>query len=204
MTFAMVAARSNIVAERAKRAIAPHALPDELKNAIGRSHMSPWYVVHTKPRQEQLAAENLLRQHYAVYLPRIKLFKHLRGRQQIQFEPLFPRYLFVRPESDAHSIAPIRSTLGVSNLVRFGNQPALMRNETLNAIRAFEAGNHDAPDVEISPFKPGKRIQVVGGPLCGLEGMVSDVRQDRVLVLLNLLGHETRVNLRQRQLKVTN
>lgn len=33
----------------------------------------PWYVVHTKVRQEQTACENLARQGYAVYMPRIKI-----------------------------------------------------------------------------------------------------------------------------------
>lgn len=28
-----------------------------------------WYVVYTKPRQEQTARQNLLRQHFEVWLP---------------------------------------------------------------------------------------------------------------------------------------
>ncbi|MFP4155860.1 MAG: transcription termination/antitermination NusG family protein, partial [Halothiobacillaceae bacterium] len=30
-----------------------------------------WYVVQTKPRQERIAEENLSRQNYAVYCPRL-------------------------------------------------------------------------------------------------------------------------------------
>ncbi|MCI0507213.1 MAG: transcription/translation regulatory transformer protein RfaH, partial [Gammaproteobacteria bacterium] len=34
--------------------------------------MKYWYTVHTKPRQEAIAEENLLRQGFTVYLPRMQ------------------------------------------------------------------------------------------------------------------------------------
>lgn len=162
----------------------------------------PWYVVHTKVRQEQTACENLARQGYAVYLPRIKILKRLRGRQQAQLEPLFPRYVFVQPGSLAHSIAPVRSTLGVTALVRFGHEPAVMRPATLQGIREFEARQNEARDEDISPFQRGERVRVVEGPLTGLEGLISDVSQQRVIVLMELLGQDTRVSLSRDQLLV--
>jgi transcriptional antiterminator RfaH len=162
----------------------------------------PWYVVHTKVRQEQTACENLARQGYKVYLPQMKMLKRSRGRQQAQYEPLFPRYIFLQPGSAAHSISPVRSTLGVSTLVRFGQEPAVMRLETLRNIRNFEACRNGASDVEISPFQPGVHIRVADGPLTGLEGLISDVSQERVVVLMHLLGQDTRVSLSYHQLLV--
>jgi transcriptional antiterminator RfaH len=160
----------------------------------------PWYVVHTKVRQEQTASDNLARQGYAVYLPRIKILKRSRGRQRAQQEPLFPRYLFVQPASTTHSIAPVRSTLGVTTIVRFGQEPAVMRPETLESIRDFEARRNAASDEDISPFQPGERIRVAAGPLTGLEGLISDVSHERVVVLMHLLGQDTRVSLSHHQL----
>jgi transcriptional antiterminator RfaH len=127
----------------------------------------PWYVVHTKVRQEQTAWDNLVRQGYSVYLPRIKILKRIRGRQRALQEPLFPRYLFVQPRSVAHSIAPVRSTLGVTTLVRFGQEPAILRPETLRCIREFETRRNAARDEDISPFRPGERVRVAAGPLAG-------------------------------------
>jgi transcriptional antiterminator RfaH len=164
----------------------------------------PWYVVHTKVRQEQTACENLARQGYAVYMPRIKILKRSRGRQQAQQEPMFPRYIFVQPGSDAHSIAPVRSTLGVTSIVRFGQEPAVMRPAILKSIRDFEARRNEASDQDISPFQPGERVRVADGPLTGLEGLISDVSQDRVIVLMQLLGQDTRVSLSYHQLLVAN
>lgn len=162
----------------------------------------PWYVVHTKVRQEQTACDNLVRQGYVVYLPRIKILKRIRGHQKVQQEPLFPRYLFLQPGSTAHSIAPVRSTLGVTTMVRFGQEPAVMRPETLKSIHDFEVHRNAAKDEDISPFQPGERIRVASGPFIGLEGLVSDVSQERVVVLMQLLGQDTRVNLSHHHLLV--
>jgi transcriptional antiterminator RfaH len=164
----------------------------------------PWYVVHTKVRQEQKACENLARQGFAVYLPRLKVLKRCRGRQQARLEPLFPRYIFLQPGSAAHSIATVRSTLGVAGIVRFGQEPAAIRPETLKNIRDFETRQNEAPDEDISPFQPGERIRVADGPLTGLEGLISKVSQQRVIVLMHLLGTDTRVSLSRHQLLLAN
>lgn len=155
----------------------------------------PWYVVHTKARQEQPACENLSRQGYVVYLPRIKVMKRTRGRQQALLAPLFPRYIFLQPASVEQSLAPVRSTLGVATIVRFGQEPAQMQNETVRNIRDFEAQRNAAKDVDISPLQPGERVRIADGPLSGFEGLISSVSQQRVVVLMHLLGLDTQVSL---------
>lgn len=171
--------------------------------ANGCSPTLPWYVVHTKVRQEQMACENLVRQGFAVYLPRLKVLKRRRGRQQVLLEAMFPRYIFVQPGSVAHSIAPVRSTLGVATLVRFGHEPAIMREEILTRIRDFEVRQNEVTKDVISPFRPGGRVSVVDGPLAGLEGLISEVSQERVVVLMHLLGASTRVTMSYHQVIAT-
>ena len=56
-----------------------------------------WYLVHTKPRQEDIALSNLLRQDYECYLPTLPVEKLRKGGLALVEEPLFPRYLFIRP-----------------------------------------------------------------------------------------------------------
>ena len=85
-----------------------------------------WYLVQTKPRQEQCALDNLQRQGYECYLPTLRAEKIRQGAVAVVAEPLFPRYLFIRlsQENSAPSWAPIRSTKGVTRLVSFGVEPA--------------------------------------------------------------------------------
>jgi hypothetical protein len=81
-----------------------------------------WYLVHTKPRQEEIALANLERQGYECYLPQMRIERVRRRKAEVTTEPMFPRYLFIRLDSSdqGKSWSPIRSTLGVSQLVHFG------------------------------------------------------------------------------------
>lgn len=163
---------------------------------------SAWYVAHTKPRQEQVAQENLRRQGFGVYLPKLKVLKYFGRRRQIAFEPLFPRYLFFRPAHAGQSIAPVRSTLGVASIVRFGAVPALLQPDTLESIRAFECQRNEADLAQLSGLERGMTVVVTSGPLAGLHGLVDMVSKERVIVLMRLLGEETKVKLSLGELKL--
>jgi transcriptional antiterminator RfaH len=154
---------------------------------------SPWYVIHTKPRQEKEAAAQLLNQAYDVYLPMFTHWRKMKGAWAHTEEALFPRYLFARPTSPSQSIGPMRSTRGVSTIVRFTHEPALIPVATVEAIRA-EADRLAAQHQEaVSPFGAGDSVNVITGPLAGLQGIVSRNAQERVIVLIELLGKTQRL-----------
>jgi transcriptional antiterminator RfaH len=64
---------------------------------------SGWYVVQTQINAEAKAARNLLRQGFAIYLPRyLKRRSHARKIEKVP-APLFPRYLFVQIDLETQS-----------------------------------------------------------------------------------------------------
>ena len=154
-----------------------------------------WYLVYTKPRQEGLAQENLERQAYVVYLPRVRLMRKRQGRQVAVIEPLFPRYLFIHLDTQSDNWGPIRSTFGVASLVRFGNEPAKVPDDFVAHLKAQEGleGLHEwaAPKMNL-----GDRMRVTEGPLKGYEGvLLAKSGQARVMLLLDMLGKEVRTHL---------
>ncbi len=160
-----------------------------------------WYLAYTKPRNEQIAGTQLSRQGYAVYLPQYKALKRTSDGMVAHHSPLFPRYVFFRPGHPAQSIAPVRSTVGVSHLVRFGVTPATVSDELFGALRTFEQERESASLIDLSVLKAGRRVSVCAGPLKGLEGLVSARAGTRVTVLLDVLGRQTRVSLPEHQLE---
>jgi transcriptional antiterminator RfaH len=174
---------------------------DQAVNDDGRPAQG-WYLVYTKPRSETLAAAQLARQGYDAYLPLYKTFKRGPGGMVAEHGPMFPRYVFFRPGSAGQSIAPVRSTVGVSNLVRFGVTPATVSSDLLDALRAFEQQREQADPSTFSPFQPGRRVLVCAGPLKGLEGLVSRTAGQRVTVLLDMLGQGTPVGIAAHDLEV--
>jgi transcriptional antiterminator RfaH len=179
-------------------------VPDEKKTArrpLDGSH--PWYVVHTKPRQEDVALENLERQGYSCYLPRLRVQKPLARKLTLIDEPMFPRYLFIGVNDlfVSKGSSPIRSTRGVSGLVRFGSDPAQIRFELLTAIFAREQLQHQKPE---QPFKPGDHVTFAHGPLAGIESIYQAANgEERSMVLLRLLNRPVKLQVDTAQLRKT-
>ncbi len=155
-----------------------------------------WYVVHTKPRREAVAADNLQRQGYTVYLPRLQRRKYRRTRWVDIIEPLFPRYLFIRLTLNADNIAPLRSTRGVSALVRFGDAPAPVPEAFIASLKQTEDPQLGCHRHRETPLKAGAKATIVQGPFAGVTGIVERVSGDeRVYLLLDMLGRQNRVAL---------
>ena len=89
--------------------------------------------------------------------------------------------------------SPIRSTFGVLNMVRFGGQPAIIPKQAIENIQQQEQLLLGEPS-EYPDWKTGDRVQVIDGPFAGLNGIFQKQNsQERVIVLLNLLGQENSV-----------
>ncbi|MEP4147168.1 MAG: transcription/translation regulatory transformer protein RfaH [Halioglobus sp.] len=156
--------------------------------------MHQWYAVQTKPRQESVAQEQLQRQGYTAYLPRIRLKKRRRSQWLDVTEPLFLRYLFIQVDADEQSLAPVRSTVGVAGLVRFGQLLRPVPDTVIEYLRSVEdaaLGERDGTDY---PHKPGDKVEVLDGPFTGLTALFQMADgKERALLLVDLLGRSTEV-----------
>ncbi|SBT09448.1 Transcription antitermination protein RfaH [Candidatus Propionivibrio aalborgensis] len=154
-----------------------------------------WYLIHTKPRQEKCALDNLEQQGYQCYLPTLPSEKLRQRVLMVTDEPLFPRYLFIRlgQGDSAKSWSPIRSTTGVSRLVSFGVEPAKIADGLIELLRAQEAAVQGEPE---PLFKPGERVRLTEGAFVGIEGIyqMSDGER-RVMVLIEMLSKPVTVRV---------
>lgn len=156
--------------------------------------MSNWYLIHTKVRQERVALNNLERQGFECFLPLIRAEKLRQGALQVVQEPLFPRYLFIRLGTglESQSWAPIRSTVGVSRLVTFGQTPAQIEDELIAQLQV----KTDSTEVQMRHFEPGEQVVVTDGPFVGVEAIyqMADA-EGRVMVLLNILSKQVKMSV---------
>jgi transcriptional antiterminator RfaH len=152
-----------------------------------------WYLIHTKPRQEDTALVNLERQGYCCYCPQLRIEKIRRRKAELVTEPMFPRYLFIRLDTstNAKSWSPIRSTFGVSQLVHFGSRPAKVDNRLVDLLRKREQAS--PPE---TLFQSGDAVLITEGPFAGIEAtyQMADAER-RSLVLLDLLSKAVRVQI---------
>ena len=164
---------------------------------LDASAQSDWFLAYSKPRLEELALENLLRQSYEAWCPTIKKVPARRRKSDeaalFGQEVLFPRYVFFRPAHAEQSIGPVRSTQGVVSMVRFGVEFARLSHEKLVQIAHRVEQQQDLGAAELMGLKPGTAVKVSAGPLKGLDALVRMTAADRVVVLLQLLGKDHEV-----------
>lgn len=159
--------------------------------------MLRWYLVLTKPRSEATAKVHLERQGYGIFFPRLRELVLSRGRRIERVVPLFPRYLFSRLNVSSQSLAPMRSSVGVSEIVRFGRDYVVVPDAIVEDLM-----RRADPDSGLHVLKrrrslePGTSVQFVGGAFDGLDGIFErDDGDQRVLVLLRFLGREVSVRV---------
>lgn len=154
-----------------------------------------WFLVYAKPRQEETAKIQLSRQGYGIYLPMAQQTRQRGARRITYIEPLFPRYLFIHLNTCTDDWGPIRSTVGVSALVRFGKEPALVPDELIGLLRSRESatGLH----VWTTPgFRTGQTVRVMEGAMQGYEGIfIAASGHARAMVLLDILGRKVRASV---------
>jgi transcriptional antiterminator RfaH len=155
-----------------------------------------WYVVQTQPNGEAKAAQNLQQQGYRIYLPRyLKRRRHARKVDTVA-KPLFPRYMFVAIDPASQRWRSIQSTFGVARLVCNGDEPAMVPDGVVQAIRARE-DDRGFIALDAKPaFAPGDKVRVLAGAFMDSAGLFNGLADhDRVSILLDMLGRKVRVSL---------
>lgn len=162
-----------------------------------RSCLPKWFLVFTKPSGEKVAEINLERQGYFVYHPRLAKPARYRNRWVDRVVSLFPRYLFVEIDATRQSLAPVRSTVGVVNVVSFGSMPAVVPADIVNGLMRCAdpaSGLHFLDHNR--KLQSGSPVTITAGAFEGLNGIFEkEVGNHRVIVLLRLLGLDTPVRL---------
>jgi len=166
--------------------------------------VSSWYLIYSKPRQEIIAKDNLIRQGYDIYLPMVRSRRRRSNRMPEVIEPMFPRYLFISLNKESDNWAPINSTIGVSSLVKFGGQAASVPDRLISTIKLHE----DQYGVQVllpSVYKQGDRVRIVNGSFEGYAGMfLSKSGSQRVTILLNIAGMTATTQLQEIDLELVN
>jgi transcriptional antiterminator RfaH len=145
-----------------------------------------WYLVHTKPRQEDIALANLQRQGYECYLPQMRIERIRRRKAEVATESMFPRYLFIQLDSSdqGKSWSPIRSTLGVSQLVHFGARAAKVDDTLVDLLRQRE---RTLPTEAM--FYSGDSVVITDGPFAGIEAIYQTADAERrAFILLEIIA----------------
>lgn len=156
------------------------------------NHACGWFALQTVSGKEGAVAVILEGKAYEVFLPLYERRRQWADRVKKVLKPLFPGYLFCRVGPEARG--RIVTTPGVIRIVGFGNSPARIDDEEVEAIRRItESG---LPAEPCPPLREGERVRIEQGPLQGLEGtFVRSGSQHQLVVTVRLLQRAVAVGV---------
>jgi transcriptional antiterminator RfaH len=159
-----------------------------------------WYVIHTKPGDEDRVKTNLHNQEIETFLPLIETYRYCGGRMIPKIKPLFPNYLFARLDLEFHYYK-IKWTRGVNKILGSGKEPIPLSEKVIKAIKE-RLGEDNLIKLE-DELKDGDAIQVTSGPFKNLRGIFQKMMSSkgRVRILLSFIGVDVPVQISKWQIK---
>lgn len=160
----------------------------------GPAAAGAWFAAQAKPNAAHIAARNLSRQGFDVFLP-LERYTSRRGRMlRPALRPYFAGYLFVGFNPDTAPWQAIRSTYGVSRLVSFGASPRPVDPALVSQLmRVCDEEGVMRPHLGLVA---GDAVTVAEGPLAGVVGRLDAMApKDRAWLLLEIMGKSTRVSM---------
>ena len=151
-----------------------------------------WYALQVRPRFEKHVQMHLEDKGYEVFYPTFTTTRQWSDRVKSLSFPLFPGYVFCR--FNVHARLPILITPGVNQVVGAGKTPTVVDEAELSAIRrVMQSGVAAQP----WPYlRVGETVQIENGPLEGMTGIVTRIKNScRLVVSVSLLMRSVSVEL---------
>lgn len=171
-------------------------------NYTATSDTSLWYVVYTKPREEERAESNLRAWGVQTFMPRLKepCCSRGPGKAHTTVKHLFPRYIFAKFNCDT-TLNKVNATRGVCYVVAFGQTPCPVDEVVIDTIQSqIGAEGFVRIDDDISS---GGKVIMRDGPFRSLQGTVDRETADRnqVVVLLSSVSYQGRLLINKALIK---
>ena len=152
-----------------------------------------WYVAQTQINAEARARQHLINQGFEVFLPVYARRRRHARKVDTVLRPLFPRYLFVRLDLEKDRWRSVNGTVGITHLITQGDSPVPVPQPVMAELMA-RADPEGVVTLAQPELRPGDQVRLEEGPFSEFVGVFEAISEDdRVMILLNLMGRQVRV-----------
>jgi len=146
-----------------------------------------WHAIYTKSRAEKRLYQELCSKNIECYLPLKKELRQWSDRSKWVEEPLLRSYLFVKV-SEREYYDVMNSNYAV-RYVTFGGKAVPIPEDQIQALQLFLADENRKVDLSHENLEKGELVEVVGGPLKGIQGEIMQIRgKNRIVIRFDSLG----------------
>jgi transcriptional antiterminator RfaH len=151
-----------------------------------------WFIIQFKSNSHHIAAKNLTRQGFEIFLPLYETTSRRLSRFINTSKPLFPGYMFIkfdRAESDWHKI---NSTYGVSRLITFNSiLKSIPTDFVHHLMKRYDLSGKLLPTQKL---KKGDQVTVLIGLFANFIATIEKYEADqRIWILMDLMGRKTKI-----------
>ncbi|HET6256284.1 MAG TPA: UpxY family transcription antiterminator [Puia sp.] len=146
-----------------------------------------WFLIYTKPRQENKVYERLTESGIEAFLPKRPSLRLLPNKRKCFIvTPLFPSYIFVNLKG-VEDYYFSQTIDGYSYYVRMGKDIVKVNKTVVDNLKII-VENKEYVEMTESHFIPGQKMVITEGPLTGLKCEVVSYEGNRkLLVRVNIL-----------------
>lgn len=153
-----------------------------------------WFIAQIKPNSYHPAIQNLERQGFETFLPKMEITQRKENKFVIKNVYVFPGYMFVCFDPHTISWTKINSTYGVSKILTFSNKPTEISSHLILELKNRYEINNKLTQKE--KLQKGDSIKFYAGPFTDLIAKVESVdEKNRIWVLLEAMGGHQKFKL---------
>lgn len=151
-----------------------------------------WFALYTRPRFEKKVDVELKLKELQSFLPLHLVIRIWSDRKKKLEEPLFPSYVFVHANARERYLSI--QTVGVVRMVSFNGRPARIPSEQIQQIhRILDNGYSPEPHQFLNY---GDEVEIVSGPLQGLQGFyIEDRGRNRLVVSVHAIRQSIAIDV---------
>jgi transcription termination/antitermination protein NusG len=146
-----------------------------LEHTDGRTILETnWYALYTRSRFEKKMLSELSDRRIEVFLPMREILSRWKDRKKRIWIPLFPGYIFVNHVDTPENRFRILNIPGAVRFVGFEGHADPIPEDQIQHIRKFLEAS-----ISIDPYpymQVGTRVEVIAGPLKGIQGLLVEKR----------------------------
>lgn len=140
-----------------------------------------WRVVYTRSRAEKKVHADLTSQNIECFLPLQKKLRQWKDRKKWVEMPLISGYCFIN--IDPTEYEKVLRTDNVVCYVTFEGKPARIPHQQIDFLKQMLRQSDFEVEICRETFEPGKRAEIISGPLIGLQGELLSCRGNDRFVL---------------------
>ena len=149
-----------------------------------------WYAMYVKMHHEKKTAEKLSNMGITNYLPLQETIRQWSDRKKKIQVVIIPMIIFVK-SNEKTRIEILKNVPSINGTMidKATHKPAIIRDEEMERFMFMLDYSDEAVQFTNEQLKPGEKVEVIKGPLCGLKGELIEIDgKSQVSVRLNMLG----------------